>query len=220
MEVLSRRGEVEQLFTLLISQYWKPGHLMKYLDRKFQTEGSNYSKSIILTWKVYCHRPREGPSIAMGGTTFPCRLSGLHWLSLFCSQAWHKHVLPWRGWEAALHPCWDASAPQPAPSLGLPGTGALSPAVGRQWDLVCSPIRAILEPKAGTRNSRSPPRALLRGPHCSPRGIPLCLGCGAQLKHEHTHCWQSAATQSFCFHWTQLINLQHWLLFTIYLPLI
>lgn len=171
---------------------------MKYLHRKFKTEGSSCPNSTILNSGAYCHRPWEGPSIAMGGTTFPRGLSVLHWVSLLlASWAWHKHLLSRGGWEAVLHPCGgmmgNASVPQPELSLGVPGMGAPSPTADRQWDLVWLPSRAILEPEAQARTLGSLPSALPSGPHSSPRGVPLCLDCGAQLRQEYMHCWQSAA---------------------------
>ena len=57
---------------------------MKYSNRKVKTEGSSCSNSTILNWEAYCRRPWKEPSIATGGTSFPCGLSMLHWVSLFC----------------------------------------------------------------------------------------------------------------------------------------
>lgn len=195
MEVFRRRDEVEQLFTVLISQYQKPRSLMKYSNRKVKTEGSSCSNSTILNWGGYCHRPWKEPSIATGGTSFPCGLSMLHWVRLFCwsfrlGTSITSHEVGGRQLCICVGGVMgDASVPQPEPSLGVPGMGALSPAADRQWDLVWSPSRAVLEPEAGART----PGSLPSGPHCSPWGVPLCLGCGAQLRHEHMHCWQPAA---------------------------
>lgn len=153
---------------------------MKYLDRKFKTEGSSCSNRTILNGGAYCHTPWKGPSITMGGTSFPCRLNVLHWVRLFCRSlrlgtSISSHKVSGRQLYIHVGVMGDANVPQPEPSPGVPRMDALFPAADRQWDLVWSPSRAVLGPEAGATTPESLPSALPSGSH---RAFPSASALG------------------------------------------